>query len=263
MNEEKPLEYNSDTSVESAKRSLDNLKHDIFQGKAGAWGSAVELHTQNWHPNPPILHVRRPTLDELAHQEKVPELWSDKRSRTHGTAYVGHDYLRFYDREWTKWRDEPIRLVEIGLNVGASIKLWQQYFSQATIFGVDICKFEDKVGIPDPKRFVFYQADQSDDAFWQEFANNHPGGFAIIIDDGSHFSGPIINSFRSMWRHVNPGGYYVIEDLGEVRNLESHTRDYPDQLEFCRDLMGKIILGENDIEEAFVSKELVMLRKKV
>lgn len=204
----------------------------------------------------------RPTLDELAHQEKVPALWSDKRSKTPGTDYVGHDYLRFYDREWSKWRDEPIRLLEIGLNVGASIKLWLQYFSKAMIHGVDINEFSPKVELPDPSRFTFTRGSTFDPYFLQRFLENNPEQFDVIIDDGSHFSGPIIMAFTYLWPHVKPGGYYVIEDLGEVKNPESHSPGYPNQVKFCEDLLGTVIVGRDDIDEAMVSRELVMLRKK-
>ena len=208
-------------------------------------------------------------LDQLAHLETVPALWSDKRSKTPGTDYVGHDYLRFYDREWSKWRDQPIRLLEIGLNVGASVKLWLQYFSQAKIFGVDIADFKfapeiekfimDNGLLP---RFNFTRGDAGGPVFLKSFVEANLEPVDIIIDDGSHFSGPIIEAFNHLWPQVKPGGYYVIEDLGEVLNPESHTLGHPDQVEFCQALLGFVMLGHPNIDEAFVSKELVMLRKK-
>lgn len=202
-------------------------------------------------------------MDAIAHRETIPELWSDKRSpRKEGEIYVCHDYLKIYDREWTKWRDQPIRLMEIGLNVGASIKLWLEYFTQADIVGVDIADFQSKVGLFDPNRFNFLKGDQFDVNFWNEVKSKYPQGFDIIIDDGAHSSGPIITSFACMWGSVRPGGYYVIEDLTEVKNLASHTPGYPDQIEWARELLAGAIMGDVDIEEAFVSKDLIMVRKR-
>lgn len=87
--------------------------------------------------------------------------------------------------------------------------------------------------------------------------------FDIIIDDGAHASGPIIMSFNYLWGHVKPGGYYCIEDFREcVNNPASHTPGYPDQVQFAESLLGRILLGERDVEEAHVSKELLMLKKK-
>lgn len=206
---------------------------------------------------------RRETMDQIAHRETVPELWSDKRSpRPEGEIYICHDYLKIYDREWSKWRDEPIRLMEIGLNVGASVKLWLQYFTQADIVGLDISPFQSKVGLLDPNRFNFIQGDQSSLNFLNEVKSRYPNGFDIIIDDGAHASGPIIMSFSALWGAVKPGGYYVIEDLTEVKNKASHTPGYPNQIEWVRELLATAIMGDTDVEEAFVSKDLIMLRKR-
>lgn len=213
--------------------------------------------------------ARRMSMDQLAHLETVPALWSDKRSKTPGTDYVGHDYLRFYDREWSKWRDEPIRMLEIGLNVGASIKLWLQYFSKAQIVGMDVVDFKFATEIEAfimqqglLNRFTFVKGNQFSPYDLQRFVEDQPL-FDIIIDDGAHSSGPIIMSFQYLWGKVKPGGYYVIEDLEEVANPASHTPGYPNQVEFVKELLEQVIRGLNDVDEAFVSKELVMLRKKV
>jgi hypothetical protein len=201
----------------------------------------------------------RPTLDELAHLEMVPELWTDKKSLTPG--YTCHDYLRLYDREFSKWRDEPIRLMEIGLNKGASIKLWLQYFTKASVLGVDIVNFESGVGELDSSRFTFVRGDQSDTVFWSEFCGKQQP-FDIIIDDGCHFSGPIHTAFRSLWLHVKPGGYYIVEDISEVKNPDSRTVGFPNQLEFIQNLVEPVVLGMNDVDEMMVSKDLVILKKK-
>lgn len=202
------------------------------------------------------------SMDEIACRETVPELWSDKRSPKEG--FICHDYLTIYEREWGKWRDKPIRLMEIGLNKGASIKIWLEYFQQATIYGVDIADFGNEVGIPADhlERFVFSKGDQMDPYFWQRFAEGHPEPFDVIIDDGSHASGPIIVSFNSLWGKVKPGGYYVIEDLTEAQFNASHTPGFPTQIEFVETFIPSVIYGQNDIEEIFISKDLCILRKK-
>lgn len=205
------------------------------------------------------------TLDELAHRETVAALWTDKRTRREGDGeYVLHGYTPFYDREFSKWRDEPIRLLEIGLNVGASVKLWLEYFTKATVVGFDIEDFNAKrrLLLPDESRFQFVQGNQFSPYDLQRFVENQEL-FDIIIDDGAHASGPIIMSFNYLWGHVKPGGYYCIEDFREcVNNPASHTPGYPDQVQFAESLLGRILLGERDVEEAHVSKELLMLKKK-
>lgn len=217
-----------------------------------------------------ILNPPRSTLDELAHDEPIPRLWTDKRTRREGDDdYILHGYLPIYDREFGQWRDEPIRMLEIGLNVGASIKLWLQYFTKAQIVGFDIADFKFAPEIEQfvmdyglLKRFNFYRGDALNPADLQRFVESQPEPFDIIIDDGAHSSGTIITAFHHLWPRVKPGGYYVIEDITEVKNIASHTPGLPNQRQFAETLIGQIIMGENDIAEAFVSKDLVMLRKK-
>ena len=217
-----------------------------------------------------MVMFMKPTLDELAHREPVAALWTDKRTRREGDGeYVLHGYTPFYDREFSKWRDEPIRLLEIGLNVGASIKLWLEYFTKAKIVGMDIADFkfapEIEKSVIDHgllNRFEFVKGSQFSPYDLQRFVESQDL-FDIIIDDGAHASGPIIMSFNYLWGHVKPGGYYCIEDFREaVNNPASHTAGYPDQVQFAESLLGRILLGERDVEEAYVSKELLILKKK-
>ena len=206
--------------------------------------------------------MNRPTLDEIAHREKNPELWTDKKSHTPG--YLCHDYLRIYEREFSKWRDDEIQILEIGVNRGASIKVWLQYFTYASIYGVDINAFKNEVGIPaDTERFKFFQGDACDGRLWDNLFGHKPFPMLdIVIDDGAHFSGPIQQAFRHLWPRVVPGGCYCIEDISEVKNPESHTPGFTDQLEFVRGFVGPVIFGMNDIDEMMVLKNLCILRKK-
>jgi hypothetical protein len=49
-----------------------------------------------------------------------------------------NDYLRHYERAVGTLRDEPITLLEIGVERGGSLRTWLKYFTRATIVGVDI-----------------------------------------------------------------------------------------------------------------------------
>jgi len=203
----------------------------------------------------------RPTLDEIAHREKKPELWTDKKSATPG--YVCHNYLRIYEREFSKWRDDPIQLLEIGVNKGASIKLWLAYFPNASVYGVDIKEFKNEADLPHTDRFRFFSGNQSDPTLWNVLFGHLPYPLLdIIIDDGCHFSGPIHVAFECLWPRVKPGGYYIIEDISEVLNPDSHTPGYPTQLEFVQNLVEPVIFGLNDVDEIIISKDLCLLRKK-
>ena len=55
---------------------------------------------------------------------------SDKASK--------HKYDIVYEKYMSHRRDEKINLLEIGVFKGDSIKVWLDYFPNATIYGVDI-----------------------------------------------------------------------------------------------------------------------------
>jgi hypothetical protein len=112
-------------------------------------------------------------------------------------------------------------------------------------------------------RFEFFKGSAFSPYDLQRFVEAYPDLFDIIIDDGAHSSGTIVMSFNYLWGHVKPGGYYCIEDFREcVNNPDSHSPGYPDQIQFAESLLGKILLGDRDVGEAYVSKELLILKKK-
>ena len=50
----------------------------------------------------------------------------------------------FYDKEFAKYRDQPIQLLEIGIHRGGSLALWHEYFPCAKIIGIDPYDFGAK-----------------------------------------------------------------------------------------------------------------------
>ena len=100
---------------------------------------------------------------------------SDKE-RTH--TYISN----FYNKKFESFRDKQIKILEIGILQGHSLKLWEQYFPQAEIFGVDIQNiiehsFSDRVKIIFDNAYSLDFIKKIEEAF---------GKFDIIIDDGPH-----------------------------------------------------------------------------
>lgn len=121
---------------------------------------------------------------------------------------LSHDYVRHYQRAFEQFRHEPIQVIEIGIAGGASLRLWQTYFTAATLIGVDI--------IPGCKRWEGGRirveiGSQGDAAFLSGLANKYRP--TIVIDDGSHQADHIALTFRHLFPRLEAGGCYVIEDL--------------------------------------------------
>lgn len=121
---------------------------------------------------------------------------------------AAHGYSEFYHKEFGPIRDEPVKLLEIGIWKGASLRMWLGYFGFGEIVGLDINECETT---PDP-RLTVLQGDQTDKARLREIGLEH-GPFDIVIDDGGHTMDMQQTSLGVLFSFVKPGGVYIIEDL--------------------------------------------------
>ena len=49
-----------------------------------------------------------------------------------------HNYTELYERLFFQWKNDPIKIFEIGVAAGGSLEMWQSYFPQARVFAIDI-----------------------------------------------------------------------------------------------------------------------------
>lgn len=139
------------------------------------------------------------TLDEIC----------ERHGADKSTANGWHGYAPYYQELFEPLRHEPIKLLEIGVCFGASIKAWLEYFDhpQASICGVDVI---NNFPCNDP-RYTYTQGDQGDPTFWKSF-NPFLAPWTICVDDGPHTIVHQIISFNALWPQIVSGGFYIIED---------------------------------------------------
>ena len=123
---------------------------------------------------------------------------------------VGHGYSLIYEKYFQPLRSAPLKLLEIGVFDGRSLKLWQEYFPRSEVFGLDIdpdcTRYADE-------RIKILIGSQTDPEILEEIADQAGGSLDVVIDDGSHFVDDMIGSFRILFERVAPGGLYVLEDI--------------------------------------------------
>lgn len=138
------------------------------------------------------------TIDELA-----VIMGTDKSSKQ-------HNYTPYYEMFFSRMRDTRINLMEVGIDEGNSLRMWNEYFWKGEIHGIDIRDDYDylrELGI------YCHIADQSNKADLVLFGEQYNDYFDIIIDDGSHQSSDMILTFETLFPYLKSGGYYCIEDL--------------------------------------------------
>lgn len=121
-----------------------------------------------------------------------------------------HHYLPLYDRYFAPFRGTKVRMLEIGVSEGGSLKLWREFFGpDAVIYGIDInpdcLKYDGEYGS--------VRIGSQDDPVFLRSVVEEMGGVDIILDDGSHIAKHIIASFEALFPSLNEGGIYMAEDL--------------------------------------------------
>jgi cephalosporin hydroxylase len=126
--------------------------------------------------------------------------------------YEHHYVSSFYEDNFLKLKNKEINLLEIGVQFGGSLYLWNDYFQQGNIYGVDVVNLTDDVihSFTRIKRFL-------KDAYDAKFADSLPD-FDIVIDDGPHTLDSFIKCIDLYLPKIKSGGFLIIEDIPEIQH---------------------------------------------
>lgn len=146
-------------------------------------------------------------------------------------------YFETYQAVFGSRQNTPMRILEIGVLQGASLRLWKSYFhhSNTSLVGVDIAPECSRFDAPSDGIHVRIGS-QADSEFLARVVDEF-GPFDLIIDDGSHHSTHMIKSFNFLYAAgLKDDGIYFVEDLHA--NYWLPWRDSANSfLDFCKDLL--------------------------
>ncbi len=131
-----------------------------------------------------------------------------------------HQYTPMYWELLSERRELVRRVMEIGVGSkesmgagyqpGASLRMWEEFFSNADIYGLDV----NRNVLSDAGRVRCLYCDQGSRESLETALQAAGGaGFDLIVDDGSHERWHQILSAVTLAPALAPGGMYVIEDL--------------------------------------------------
>ena len=138
-----------------------------------------------------------------------------------------HNYTKFYEFMFAKYRDKPADILEIGLGTnnveiasnmgsdgkpGASLRGWKSYFPKAEIFGADI---DREILFQEDRIKTFHVDVTKNDSIDQMFNQMKVPSFDVIIEDSLHEIDAQLNFYSKAIPHLKPDGIYITEDVGE------------------------------------------------
>lgn len=184
------------------------------------------------------------------------------------TDKVTHFFLHHYDDILNHLRSSKIRLLEIGVYKGASIKMWREYFPHAEIHCIDI----NQIDLSDLNDVTMHIVNCDNKNDLKNLAEKL-GDFDIIIDDGGHTMRQQQNSFEVFWPKVKKDGIFIMEDMhtsiynlypGHNAENEPTTYDLFDSLIQNKDFHSSYISLDsyNEIKKSTNKIEIIWSKKK-
>jgi len=169
---------------------------------------------------------------------------ADKYDTDKGSRCSHNPPLNFtpiYEMMLGKMRKKPLKILEIGVANGNSLRMWAEYFPKAQIFGADI---DDKSYL-NTDRIKTFRCDQSDRASLKRLIAQ-TGDVDIIIEDGSHVVAHQQLTLAMLKPHTK---MYWVEDLHtsdplwQGQNLYGYDMSFPDGYDTVSVLMDYIATG--------------------
>ena len=153
------------------------------------------------------------TLIEIINQnDYIVKHGTDKESK--------HKYCSaFYDKVFFDLKDKKLNILEIGIQYGSSLVLWNEYFKNSIVYGIDNTDFiKDRLDTyPRIKTII-------QDAYRKELTFNLPL-FDIIIDDGPHTLESQKIFINHYFKKLNKNGKLIIEDILGDFNLNELLKE--------------------------------------
>jgi len=148
-----------------------------------------------------------------------------------------HSYMELYETLLRKKKDSAQRVLEVGIGDfgeknGGSIKLWRDYFTNATIYGLDILPINRVMDelTQDNRIVLFVQTNAYDETFFKTTFIEPGLKFDVQLDDGPHSLESMIQFIKLYSQVMTEDGILMIEDVQDMTWLDVLREQTPDTL---------------------------------
>ena len=176
-----------------------------------------------------------------------------------GDEYPGQTFEDIYEDVFAPYRMmSPLKVLEIGIQGGGSLRVWRDYFPHAQIVGIDI----DKKSIYQEDRIFTYLVNQADENAMNALIERY-NGFDIVIDDGGHYSKDQIITLKLLLSHTKY--LYCIEDLDTAYSdlyPELTKKGETSIVDVVKQGINSVVIGNGSIERIDFRKRYVGLYKR-
>ena len=148
-----------------------------------------------------------------------------------------HSYLPLYQKLLKNKKITAKNILEIGIGDfgeknGGSIKLWKDYFTNATIYGLDILPINRVMDeLLNNNRIILYT---SIDAYNNDFFKNHFLNknikFDFMLDDGPHTLKSMKQFIKLYSQIMTSDGILIIEDVQSMDWIDILKNEVPQHL---------------------------------
>lgn len=143
-----------------------------------------------------------------------------------------HSYLDLYESLLSNKRDTARNVLEVGIHVGGSIKLWNDYFKNATVHALDVMNIDNVWDIlKNNDRIKLYTSTNAYDEnkFKENFLDKNIK-CDFMLDDGPHTLESMIYFIRLYSQLMTDDGILIIEDVQQWDWIDILKNQVPESL---------------------------------
>ena len=143
-----------------------------------------------------------------------------------------HSYLPLYQKLLMSKKETAKNVLEIGIFSGGSIKLWSDFFTNATVYGLDIMNINNVwEGIKNKKKIILHTSCDAynNDFFITNFLNKNIK-CDFMLDDGPHSLESMKQFIKLYSQIMTDDGILIIEDVQSWNWIDLLRNEVPEHL---------------------------------